>query len=495
MTDARITSATANPVSIVPNGRTPSLLSGAAPDFSGLLQAFTQPSTDETPSHAPAEASTDQPTTSTAEDDNEDQPERRDAVKTIRAASSLAPGAARVDVSDNAADEAETAENLSHTQEESDALNAAIKADNATENVVVMAESATEAETPPNDPILTWLAGQQTVTVPKIAASQKATPAPSGPAASVAAVAPINAAAVAALTQQGAPTESHGMSSDSITDATTAPDFKQPALLRTTTNPLSTKVMTDTAPVTTADTTATSTVLPLQVKSAEPESVRALAAQAVPESAGNQPPPAPPQGIAPVSVAALSPLPAQPKPVESGRTPEQNFSGLDSLGNTRSLNGYQSTAQLGTARTSRTSGLPAAAVVEQVAVKLHQQAQSGLDQLTIQLRPADLGRIDVKLQFHDGSVTGTIIADSQATLDLLQKDQRSLERALQESGLRTEQGSLSFALRDQSSQGQNLPSNNRGANRMLTAEVLLTDASDADSETAIITANRVNLRV
>ncbi len=130
-----------------------------------------------------------------------------------------------------------------------------------------------------------------------------------------------------------------------------------------------------------------------------------------------------------------------------------------------------------------------------MAVKLHQQAQSGLDQLTIQLRPADLGRIDVKLQFHDGSVTGTIIADSQATLDLLQKDQRSLERALQESGLRTEQGSLSFALRDQSSQGQNLPSNNRGANRMLSAEVLLTDASDADSETAIITANRVNLRV
>ena len=285
------------------------------------------------------------------------------------------------------------------------------------------------------------------------------------------------------------------MSSDSITDATTAADFKQPALLRATTNPLSTKVMTDTAPVAIADTTATSTVLPLQVKSAEPESVRALAAQAVPESAGNQPPPAPPQGIAPVSVAALSQLPTQPKQVEGGRTPEQNFSGLDSLGNTRNLNGYQSTAQLGTARTSRTSGLQAAAVVEQVAVKLHQQAQSGLDQLTIQLRPADLGRIDVKLQFHDGSVTGTIIADSQATLDLLQKDQRSLERALQESGLRTEQGSLSFALRDQSGQGQNLPSNSRGANRMLTAEVLLTDASDADSETAIITANRVNLRV
>jgi flagellar hook-length control protein FliK len=80
--------------------------------------------------------------------------------------------------------------------------------------------------------------------------------------------------------------------------------------------------------------------------------------------------------------------------------------------------------------------------------------QNGNSRLTVALHPVELGRVEVKLDIDkDKNVTATIVVDRPATLDLLRNDAKALERALQDAGLQTDSGSLSFNLRD--SNGQN----------------------------------------
>ena len=92
------------------------------------------------------------------------------------------------------------------------------------------------------------------------------------------------------------------------------------------------------------------------------------------------------------------------------------------------------------------ASLPFAA--EQVAVQIHKAANAGQDRVNIKLYPADLGRVLVKLEWaDDGTLRAVISAERSETLDLLQRDSRALERALQDAGLKTDSGSLSFDLR------------------------------------------------
>jgi hypothetical protein len=85
---------------------------------------------------------------------------------------------------------------------------------------------------------------------------------------------------------------------------------------------------------------------------------------------------------------------------------------------------------------------------DQIALSVNRAAADGLDRITIQLKPESLGRVDVHLQLgHDGRMTATFVADRQDTLDMLQRDARGLERALNDAGLRTDTGGLSFNLR------------------------------------------------
>ncbi|MQP66319.1 hypothetical protein GE253_13325 [Niveispirillum sp. SYP-B3756] len=91
----------------------------------------------------------------------------------------------------------------------------------------------------------------------------------------------------------------------------------------------------------------------------------------------------------------------------------------------------------------------------QVAVQMQRAAQDGNDKISIQLRPYDLGRVDVQLEFNkEGRLRAKVTADSFQTLELLQKDSRNLENALREAGLSTDQNSLSFSLRDDGDQAQ-----------------------------------------
>jgi len=88
----------------------------------------------------------------------------------------------------------------------------------------------------------------------------------------------------------------------------------------------------------------------------------------------------------------------------------------------------------------------------QVAMHIAKAMQNGTDKISIRLNPAELGRVDIKLEVaRDGAVTASVIVDRPETLELLKGDARSLERALANAGLDPDSDKLSFSLRDQNS--------------------------------------------
>ena len=165
---------------------------------------------------------------------------------------------------------------------------------------------------------------------------------------------------------------------------------------------------------------------------------------------------------------------------------------------------YDFASQLSASRATKggSAGLPS--VVEQVALQLHKQVKDGVQEMTLQLRPAELGRVDIKLSFSDDNkVKGTVVADNQATLDLLSKDVGSLQRALQEAGLRADPGSLQFSLRGDGQASQYNASANGNGNSGFASSNNATFANEDDSgmtsdagvETYYLAPGRVNLRV
>ena len=90
---------------------------------------------------------------------------------------------------------------------------------------------------------------------------------------------------------------------------------------------------------------------------------------------------------------------------------------------------------------------PRVTVSDQVSVQIKKGAAAGLDKITIKLNPLELGRVDIKMETNDQGLTrALIVAERPETLDLLQRDARGLEKVLQDSGLKTDSGSLSFSL-------------------------------------------------
>jgi flagellar hook-length control protein FliK len=89
-----------------------------------------------------------------------------------------------------------------------------------------------------------------------------------------------------------------------------------------------------------------------------------------------------------------------------------------------------------------------------IAVEIVARAKDGSRQFEIRLDPPEFGRIDVRLDVNkSGEVSTRLTADRQDTLDLLQRDHRGLERALESAGLKTADGEVSFSLRQQTPDG------------------------------------------
>jgi hypothetical protein len=84
---------------------------------------------------------------------------------------------------------------------------------------------------------------------------------------------------------------------------------------------------------------------------------------------------------------------------------------------------------------------------EQVAIHLQRAVREGTNKFSIQLSPAELGNIHVKLEIdEDRRVTAAVTVERPSTLELLQRDTKGLERALHNAGLNMEGGDLSFSL-------------------------------------------------
>jgi flagellar hook-length control protein FliK len=87
----------------------------------------------------------------------------------------------------------------------------------------------------------------------------------------------------------------------------------------------------------------------------------------------------------------------------------------------------------------------------QVAFEMVRQVHQGSSRFTIRLDPPELGRIDVKMHVDPaGTLNARLTVDRAETLDLFQRDQRSLERALAQAGLDSGKTNLEFSLRQQS---------------------------------------------
>ncbi|MES1152908.1 MAG: flagellar hook-length control protein FliK, partial [Dongia sp.] len=129
---------------------------------------------------------------------------------------------------------------------------------------------------------------------------------------------------------------------------------------------------------------------------------------------------------------------------------------------------------------------------EQVAVQIQRAAQNGGGRLTVDLQPAELGRVEIKMSVDkDKNVTASVVVDRPATLDLLQRDARNLERILQDAGLQTDSGSLSFSLRNSGgdAQGQNQGGGTGTGNRGQSGGDAAATAAEAVRPTVVATAD------
>jgi len=100
--------------------------------------------------------------------------------------------------------------------------------------------------------------------------------------------------------------------------------------------------------------------------------------------------------------------------------------------------------------------------VSGLAIEIAASVKSGNTRFEVRLDPADLGRIDVRIDVdRSGQVTSHLTVEKPETLSMLRQDAPQLQQALNDAGLKTGSGGLQFSLRDQSSSNQNNGSNNQ----------------------------------
>jgi len=92
--------------------------------------------------------------------------------------------------------------------------------------------------------------------------------------------------------------------------------------------------------------------------------------------------------------------------------------------------------------------------IDGLAVAIAANATRGIKHFDIRLDPPELGRVDVHMSVsRDGKAEALLTADRPETLELLQRDSKTLERALKDAGLDLSNNSLNFSLKGQQRQG------------------------------------------
>jgi flagellar hook-length control protein FliK len=99
--------------------------------------------------------------------------------------------------------------------------------------------------------------------------------------------------------------------------------------------------------------------------------------------------------------------------------------------------------------------LPKAIPPSAVPMEIGLRSLQGMKEFQIRLDPAELGRIDVKLEIGDDkSVTARVVVDRVETLHLLQREAKTLERAFEQAGLKSSDAGVEITLRDPGQQSQ-----------------------------------------
>jgi flagellar hook-length control protein FliK len=134
------------------------------------------------------------------------------------------------------------------------------------------------------------------------------------------------------------------------------------------------------------------------------------------------------------------------------------------------------------------------APVEQVAVQIKKAIGEGADKINIKLQPANLGKVEVRMEIgKDGILTASVIAEKPETLELLQRDVRGLEKVLQEGGLKTDNQSFNFSLKEhaqqQAANGRDKTNAQTSNNEQGLDETEADDAETPASETPIYGQN------
>ncbi len=85
-------------------------------------------------------------------------------------------------------------------------------------------------------------------------------------------------------------------------------------------------------------------------------------------------------------------------------------------------------------------------VVEQIKINITKSAIKGVDTIDIQLKPEDLGKIQIRMHIaKDGKLHADIISSRPETMDMLQKDISGLQKAFNDAGYDTDSRSFNFS--------------------------------------------------
>lgn len=154
--------------------------------------------------------------------------------------------------------------------------------------------------------------------------------------------------------------------------------------------------------------------------------------------------------------------------VDKSPPPAASAAALPDTGTSAEANAATVTQQPAAAPVARTIHAAYQAPVQQVnlpqvAFEVVRQFDAGNSRFQIRLDPPELGRIDVKLDVDkSGTVNARMTVERPETLDLMQRDQRALQQALQQAGLDASRTNLEFSLRQNPFAAQGGMSDGRG---------------------------------
>ncbi len=189
------------------------------------------------------------------------------------------------------------------------------------------------------------------------------------------------------------------------------------------------------------------------------QAAEAMAGKSKPATTNTQTPSVP--QAAQAAAPAAAPAAAAVTPLQAMAAAGLNLSSLPTDLNLDllNLNAPNQTSPAGTPQNSnpvliRFGALPGQAQATQVpntaiALQISKHVARGVSTFEIRLDPAEMGRIDVKLELaQDGRVTAHLAVEKAETLDLLQKDAKALEQALKDAGLDADSDTLNFSLKN-----------------------------------------------